>query len=176
LNSEPEAERIESTLRERVWRHVSRDASGAIYGTIITASTIAALTHGVDRLLEVDIVVAVTLALYAVAHAYCHVLGGREGAHPSVRAFGRELVEESTMATACVLPLLVMVVAGLLGAGVATAVWWGLWMAVAMLFFWGFVAARKVQAGRSAQILSAAGFGLVGFTIVALRVATSHRP
>jgi hypothetical protein len=158
-----------------VWRHVSRDASGAIYGTIITASTIAAVSHGVGRLVEVDIVVAVTLGLYAVAHAYCHVLGGEEGGHPSVRAFSHELVEESTMATACVLPLLVMVVAGVLGAGIATAVWWGLWVAVAMLFFWGFVAARKVHTSVQAQALSAAGFGLVGVTIVALRVATSHQ-
>ena len=162
------------TWRDKAWSHVSRDASGAIYGTIITASTIAGLTHGISRLWQIDIVVAVTLGLYALAHAYCHVLGSGEGRDPSMRAFGRELLAESTMATACVVPLVVMALAGVLGAEVATAASWGLWVAAAMLFFWGFVAGRRVHTSVVAQVLTAAGFGMAGVIIVVLRVATSH--
>jgi positive regulator of sigma E activity len=148
------------------------DASGAIYGTIITASTIVGVTEGVHELWRIAITVVGTLALYSIAHAYARVLGGPVA--PSLRTFGRELAVESPMLSACVLPLLVMVVASLLGADLELAGAIALWSAAAMLFIWGFLAAQKASPGVVPQLVSGATFGLVGLGIVALRVVTSH--
>lgn len=151
-----------------------RDASAAIYGTIITASTMVGVAEGVHDLWRIAATVVVTLAVYALAHAYCKVLGGPGDDPPSWAAFARELGAESPMLTACVLPLVVLVAVSLLGVGLDVDVVAALLSAVAMLFVWGLVAARRVRRGRLPQLLSAAAFGLLGLAIVALRTATAH--
>ena len=153
---------------------IARDASGAIYGTLITASTMVGAAEGVHDLWEIAATVLVTLTVYTVAHAYAEVLGAPDGRVPSWAAVVHELAVESTMLTACVLPLAVMVGASLLGASLDEAVTAGACSAVAMLFVWGPVAARKVHAGAITQLVSAVAFGLLGLAIVALKVTTSH--
>jgi len=152
----------------------ARDPAGAIYGTIITASTIVAAAEGVRHLWQIAATVAVTLLLYCIAHAYSRVLASSEGRVPSASAFAHELAVESTLLTACVLPLAVMVGAGLLGADDELAISIAVWLAVAMLFAWGLAAGRRVRSGAGVQLLSAAALGLIGVAIVALRILTGH--
>jgi hypothetical protein len=154
--------------------NLAHDPAGAIYGTIITASTIVAAAEGVHDLVEIVGTVATTLGLYAVAHTYSRVLGGPEGGTPSWRVFVQEFATESAMLTACVVPLAVIVVASVLGAGLDLATSLAVWSAVAMLFLWGLVAARKAHRHVGLQFLSAAALGLVGVAIVFLRVLTGH--
>ncbi|HSR22110.1 MAG TPA: hypothetical protein VLW53_01055, partial [Candidatus Eisenbacteria bacterium] len=153
---------------------LERGASGAIYGTIITASTMVGVAEGVHHPRQIAVTVAVTLVLYAIAHAYSNVLGSPGGRAPSWGAFARELASEGPMLTACLLPLVVMAVLSLLGAGLDLAVEVALLSAVVTLFAWGLVAARRAHSGAVPQLLSAAAFGLVGLGIVGLRVATGH--
>lgn len=133
-----------------------------------------AVAEGVHRPRQIAVTVAVTLLLYAIAHAYSEVLGGPGGRAPSWGAFAHELASEGPMMTACVVPLVVMAILSLLGAGLDLAVEVALLSAVATLFVWGLVAARKVHRGTVPQLFSAAAFGLVGLAIVGLRVATGH--
>jgi hypothetical protein len=153
---------------------LERDASGAIYGTIVTASTVVGVAEGVHHLRQIVVTVAATLALYAVAHAYSKVLGTSGRRIPSWSAFAHEFAVESPMLTACVLPLAAMVIAYLLGASLDLAADVALWSAVVMLFVWGLVAARKVHGDIALQLVSAAAYGFVGLGLVVLRAATGH--
>lgn len=154
--------------------NLAPDPAGAIYGTIITASTIVAAAEGVHHLGEIVATVATTLGLYALAHAYSRVVGSPVSGTPSWRAFLQEFAAESALLTACVLPLATMVIASLLGASLDLATSIAVWSAVAMLFIWGLVAARKAHRHIGLQFLSAVTLGLVGMAIVVLRVVTSH--
>ncbi|HXM56494.1 MAG TPA: hypothetical protein VOB72_13955 [Candidatus Dormibacteraeota bacterium] len=158
------------------WRNrlgLERDASSAIYGTIITASTMVGVAEGVHDLGPIVATVVVTLVVYALAHAYCKVLGGPADV-PSWGAFARELGAESPMLSACVLPLLVLVAFSLLGSSLNVAVMAALLSAVGMLFLWGIVAARRARQGALPQLLSATVLGLLGLAIVVLRTTTAH--
>jgi hypothetical protein len=119
----------------------TRDASGVIYGTLVTAGTILGASEGAHDVLEVALTVIATVALYWIAHAYAEVVGNADVVAPSLRVAARELAVESRMVGACVLPLAILLVADLLGSGFAAATTIGLWSTVGLLFIWGLLAA-----------------------------------
>jgi hypothetical protein len=151
-----------------------RDASGMIYGTVITAATMVGAAEGSHDEGEIAATVAVTLLVYWIAHAYAVVLGGAHGASLSWKAAGRELAAESPMLAACFLPLAALIVASALGASFSLATSIAVWFAVALLFVWGLQAARRVHASLLPRVVSAGVFGLLGLGIVALRSMFVH--
>src|SRR5579859_1701414 len=85
--------------------------SGTIYGTIVAASTILAAAEGTHDVAEIALTVVATLLLYWVAHAYAEVLGGAHSDVPFWLATRDELAAESSMMSACVLPLAALLLA-----------------------------------------------------------------
>src|ERR1700694_2744248 len=94
----------------------TRDASGVIYGTIVTESTMVAAAEGTHHVLEVAVTVVVTLFLYWIAHAYAEVLGNSQVHVLSWTETWRELFAEWRMLAACVVPLAVLLIVTGLGA------------------------------------------------------------
>jgi hypothetical protein len=151
-----------------------RDASGSIYGTIITAATIVGVAEGTHNVLDEAITVVATLVLYWIAHSYAQLLGRPRGGTPSWTAAWHELAAEWQMVAVCVLPLAGLLVAGLLGASFSLATSIALWLSVGLLFLWGLLAARRAGQGAGAQLLSSAVFAVLGIAIVVLKSLLVH--
>jgi hypothetical protein len=152
----------------------ARHAAGGIYGTIVTAATIAAASEGPTSVGEIVLTVTVTLTLYWVAHAYANVIAAAHGETRLWNTAMHELAAESAMVTACFLPLAILVVASLLGADVDLSTSLAGVFATGLLLVWGFLAARRAHRGTGQQVLSGILFGLLGLVIVALKTAINH--
>jgi hypothetical protein len=148
----------------------TRDASGVIYGTIVTASTIAAAAEGTESVLEVAAGVVVTLLLYWFAHAYAEVLGNSQTRVLSWGETRRELFAEWRMVGACVVPLAVLLALAGLGAGFQTATTMALWSSAGLLFLWGLLAAQRARASMTLAVVSGLIYTAIGIAIVALKL------
>jgi hypothetical protein len=151
-----------------------RHASGAIYGTLVTAGTILAASEGAQDVVEVGITVVVTLALYWIAHAYAEVLGNAAAVAPSWKVATRELAVESPMVAACIIPLIVLIATDILGATFELAVTIGLCTTVGLLFVWGILAARRAELSRGWAVISGVVYTLLGAAIVVLKLVLLH--
>lgn len=152
----------------------ARHAQGGIYGTIVTAATIASESELPTSVGQIVLAVTLTLTLYWIAHAYAGVVASAHGQRHLWTTAVRELAAESAMLTACLLPLAIMVVASLLGAGLELATSIAVWFAAGLLLIWGFLAARRAKRRAGQQFLSGAVFGLLGMVIVGLKSASHH--
>lgn len=159
-----------------LFRHFdpTRDASSAIFGTIITAVTIITESDGATGVDDVVLAVAVTLTLYWIAHSYALVLGRPDARNSFWTSAARELGAEWPMVTACFLPLVVMVGFDVLGAGLDVSATIAVWFATGLLVVWGYLAARRAQASGGLRILSAAVFGVLGIVIIGLKSLLRH--
>jgi hypothetical protein len=152
----------------------TRDASGVIYGTIVTGSTIAAAAEGTESVLEVAASVVGTLLLYWFAHAYAEVLGNSQTRVLSWAETGRELAAEWRMVGACVVPLAVLLAFAGLGVGFQAATTIALWSSAGLLFLWGLLAAQRARASTTLAIVSGLIYTAIGIAIVVLKVVLVH--
>jgi hypothetical protein len=162
-------------LRAIIGRIVpARDASGAIYGTLVTAGTILGASEGANDVIEVSITVVVTLTLYWIAHSYAEVMGNADRVTPSWRAAIRQLTLESRMVAACVVPLAVLIAADLLGVSFELAITIGLCTTVGLLFLWGVLASQRADLSRGWAVVSGLLYTLLGAAIVAVKLVLVH--
>lgn len=152
----------------------TRDASGVIYGTIVTGSTMVAAAEGTQHVLEVAATVVVTLFVYWIAHAYAEVLGSSQVRVLSWTETRRELFAEWRMPAACVVPLAVLLVASGLGASFDLATTTALWATAGLLFLWGLLAAQRARVSTGLAILSGLVYTALGVAIVALKLVLVH--
>jgi hypothetical protein len=152
----------------------TRDASGVIYGTIVTGSTMVAASEGTHDVLEVAVTVIVTLFLYWIARAYAEVLGRSQVRALSWTETRRELFAEWRMLAACVVPLAVLLVVTMLGASFAVATTAGAWSTSGLLFLWGLLAAQRAEVSTGLAVLSGLVYTAVGVAIVVLKLALVH--
>lgn len=140
--------------------NVSAHGWGVIYGTVITAATVVAASYDFHNVLLIAAMVVFNLLL-AIPLLY--------GGMPSLAAIRRLQAGEGWMVGACVVPLLALAAAGVLGAGIRLAASVAVWFAVAQLFGSGMLAARQrnlpIRAGVSTGLISASPC----FLIVALK-------
>jgi hypothetical protein len=176
LSAAPAAVYLARVLRAIIAGIVpGRHASGAIYGTLVTAGTILAASEGAQDVVEVGITVVVTLALYWIAHSYAEVLGNADAVAPSWKVATRELAIESPMVAACIIPLIVLLAADLLlGATFELAVTIGLCTTVGLLFVWGILAARRAELSRGWAVISGLVYTFLGVAIVVLKLVLLH--
>ncbi|MEV7775005.1 hypothetical protein [Kitasatospora sp. NPDC086791] len=150
------------------------DYAGAVYGSMLAASVIAAssLNEPHPRL-SLILLLVVTGLVFWVAHVYAHVAGQREVGRPvdwrQVREVGRH---EWPLVEASALPALAVLVSPWIGVG--ENAWLALGVAVAQQVTWATVGARR--AGASARQAAAEGAVnlVLGLVIVAAKVAVGH--
>lgn len=143
-------------------------APAAIYGTIISASYLAAASE--DKIVQVILGVFFTLLVYWLAERWSEVIGGHIQGEPFDWAQARATFKRGwPMVQASYGPLLVLVVAKLLGADVEDAVTLALIAAILVLIALGTLAARRAQLPLVGIVLSAVFNGLLGVGLIALK-------
>lgn len=153
-------------------RRAHRNPAGAVYGTVVAGSVIAAESASEVHLPRLTVTVLATLALYWLAHTYAEIVDLR--ITRARRPLGHELREvvrdESAIVAASFSPLSVVLVARALGLSERTAVQVGLCSVVLELAGWALLAGRRSRLRR----LELGGHVLVstvfGCALVALEV------
>ncbi|MFD7418047.1 hypothetical protein ACFVZ3_30895 [Kitasatospora purpeofusca] len=150
------------------------DYSGAVYGSMLAASVIAAssLQEPHPRLALILLLVVTGLTFWA-AHVYAHIAGQREAGKDvtfrQVRRVGRH---EWPIVEAAALPALAVLVSPWLGTG--ENAWLALAVAICQQVAWATLGAHRAGA-RPRQVVAEGAVNLVlGLVIVAAKVAVGH--
>jgi hypothetical protein len=148
----------------------ARAAPAAIYGTIVSASVTAAAGEG-GSLLAVCISVLVTVLVYWAAELYSDFLAERMS-KPGTRSWSRlraQVANRWPMVQASYVPLAVLIVAGFAGASVSLAVSIALGVTTFVLFWLGWVAARRSGSTGLGLLLSALLAACFGLALIVLK-------
>ncbi|MFB7671265.1 hypothetical protein ACFC26_07585 [Kitasatospora purpeofusca] len=150
------------------------DYAGAVYGSMLAASVIAASsTQEAHPRLSLILLLVITGLVFWAAHVYAHVAGQREAGKDvtfrQVRRVGRH---EWPIVEAAALPALAVLVSPWLGAG--ENAWLALTVAICQQVAWATLGAHRAGA-RPRQVVAEGAVNLVlGLVIVAAKVAVGH--
>lgn len=119
-----------------------REQAAAIYGTIVSASVMAAAPQ--TSIVAVIVAVLVTVLVYWIAERYAELLAAYTHGHRLTRAdVTHSLREGLPMIQASYAPLVVLVAAALLGAETSTALTIAMAFTAGWLFLMGWAAGRR---------------------------------
>ena len=143
--------------------------AAGIYGVIVSAAVMAA-THA-PTAAAVVAAALVTLCIYWAAERYALIVAERihEGHRPSWRLVWRRMTSGWEIVTASVLPLLVLVLARLLGAELRTAVLCGLACSTVVLCAAGWHVGRGGRLTTTERLVSGAVAGIFGVGLILLK-------
>lgn len=150
------------------------DYAGAVYGSLLAASVIAATNvHEEHPRLSLIVLLLVTGIVFWMAHVYAHLAGEREVGRAvswgEVRRVGRH---EWSIVEAAALPALAVLVSPWLGAG--ENAWLAIGVAVAQQVVWATLGARRAGASNRQVAAEAAVNLALGLLIVVAKVAVGH--
>jgi hypothetical protein len=156
-------------------RDLGRRRASAIYGTIITASVLAA-GGNVLSTAALEATVLVTLIVYWLAEQYAELIGEHthSGHLPRARQVGHSLGNSWPMVSSSFLPLVVLLSTRVLGASEFIAAEVALATAVGLLIVHGHAMGRAagLRGFRLAVVTSGAGF--LALLLVALKALIQH--
>ncbi len=156
-------------------RDLGRRRAANIYGTIITASVLAA-GGNVLSTAALEATVLVTLVTYWLAEQYAELIGEhtRAGQLPHLGQVGHSLRTSWPMVSASFLPLVVLLLARLCGASAFVAAEVALVVAVGLLIVHGNAMGRAagLTGIRLAAVTSTAG--VLALLLVALKALIQH--
>jgi len=148
-------------------RHVhARAAPELLYGAVVTGSVLAVSAAHAETADRVAIGAAGVALIYWLAHVYVDAIGGRfaDAEHTMNQRLVEALRTNTGVLVGSIPPILVFVLARLVGFDVVTASFVALWFTVVLLAAAGAYAASRAGARGWALALetaTAAGFGLV---------------
>lgn len=150
------------------------DYAGAVYGSLLAASVIAASDlHEAHVRLTMIVLLLVTGLVFWMAHVYAHISGEREAGHSvtwqEVRRVG---THEWPIVEAAALPSLAVLVSPWLGLG--TNAWLALGVAVGQQVTWATLGAHRAGASRGQVVAEGAVNLALGLIIVVAKVAVGH--
>jgi hypothetical protein len=150
------------------WIEPEENPAGVVYGTILGGALLAAESTRHENLAEAVGATALTLVLYWAAHTYARMLGDRmeSGQAWSPRQILGVAGREAALLKGAALPLIVLVVAALIGAGTADAVLAALVAAGLLLVVLEAIAGwrarlRGVELGLQVVVTAGLGVGIV---------------
>ncbi|MEV0273543.1 hypothetical protein AB0H43_32640 [Hamadaea sp. NPDC050747] len=147
-----------------------RHQAAAIYGTIISGSVMAAAPQ--DSVLTVVVLVLVTVFVYWLAERYADLLGAYAHGHHLTRADVRHSLSEGLpLIRASYAPLIVLIVAALLGADTPAALTIAMGFTVAWLFLMGFIAGRRRGVTGWPLVIVTGAAGLFGVVLMVLKLS-----
>lgn len=143
----------------------------AIYGLIVSSGVMASAGPGVP-LLGVAVAVLVTVFVYWVAEQYAATLAARlAGRARTGREVRASLREGWPMVEASYAPLLVLLLAWLLGASRTVAILSALIFTTLLLFGFGWMAGRRSGLSGLGLLASALAGGGLGVVMIVLKVS-----
>lgn len=158
--------------RPRLLPHESpRNAPGAIYGLILGASIISAVSADHPRQAGlVEIYVCATALVFYLAHVYSGVIGKWiEGRPPTAATVRAELREESPMLSAQVLPALILLLGALRLIDGQAAITAALVAALTELMLGVIYACVKLRATPAQAAISISTAGFFALVVVLLK-------
>src|SRR3954451_17743603 len=152
--------------------NVGRDeesTAAGIYGVIVSAAVMAA-SHA-ERVVAVAVAVLVTLVIYWSAERYARLVAARihDRRRPTWRQMRRELTHGGQMVSASGIPLVVLLVAGLVGTEVYGAVIAALVASTLLLGLAGWEIGRDGRLSTRERWVSACVAALFGVAMVLLK-------
>ena len=149
---------------------VTEEATAAgVYGVIVSASVMTA-SHATTAV-AVDAAVLVTLIIYWSAERFARVVAGRihSGQRPDRQELLRELTTGWEIVTASMLPLVVLVVARLVGRPLDQAILAALVCCTLLLCLAGWEMGRHGQLSRLERLTVTAVAGSFGVVLIVLK-------
>lgn len=156
------------------WLVPEDNPTGVIYGTMTAGALLVAESTRRETILEVAVATAVALTLYWLVHAYASALGERvehAGHGWTARRLGAVAVHELAMLKGAAIPLVVLVGAGAVGAGVGDATTAAVAAAVFLLVILETVAGLHSGVGTVALVVQIVVSSLIGVGVLALKIA-----
>jgi positive regulator of sigma E activity len=156
-------------LRVRITRDNEEATASGIYGLIVGAAVLVA-SHAKTAAAAV-VVEVVTLTIYWAAERYARIVAERihEGHRPTWHTVRRQLTTGWEIVTASVLPLLVLVVARLVGTRLVTAEILSLICTTILLCVGGWRMGAAGRLTRWERVASTTVAGMFGVALVALK-------
>ncbi len=151
-------------------RPAGRRRAVGIYGTIVTAAVLAAAGDDLHTL-ELALSIVITLLVYWVAEEYAEILGEHlaGGRLPTWRYARAALAATWPMVGASFVPLLLLVLAWLLGASSSVAANYGLAAAIAELMIYAWAAGRAAELQRRQQLVLGSAAAVLGLLMIVLK-------
>lgn len=161
-----------SRVSEVALVHRAHRVAGAIYGTILATTVVAASGHEPETIDKAAILVLGTSVVFWLAHVYSLALAGRVVARRPLR---RDEMVSLAVAEWPMLqsswPILLALMLGVTGiVSRATAVDLAMAVGIGALFTYGFVIGRQEHLGWPRVLLSSAISGAFGLAILGLKV------
>lgn len=168
-----------SAAHEDAFRQIDepgRRRAAGIYGTVIAAAVLASAGSRFTTSLQVGVAVVATLVVYWLAEQYsilvgAHAQGGRFPRWPEVRS---TLAASWPMVTASYLPVLALFLADLFGAKASLAAYVALYVAVALLVYHCYVAARASSFRGWALVAMTLAGAVLGGVMIVLKALIKH--
>jgi hypothetical protein len=147
-----------------------RRRAAGIYGAIITAATLAAVGDSLNTL-GLTLAVLITLVVYWLAEEYAELLGEQvEGGVLPTRAYVRDALAATwPMVSASFIPLVVLIIARLLGASTFSAANAAIGAAIVLLTVHGWVAARSARLSGRRLVIATSIATSLGLIMVILK-------
>jgi hypothetical protein len=152
-------------------QRVAANVAGMVYGTIVVGAVLAAEAAQRETYAETIGGVVLAVLLYTLAHAYARSATQRlRDKRPlTVTSVRDALVSELAILAGAALPLLALILSGIAGAKLSTALAAGLWTSVALIVLIEFAAGFRAGArGRELATQTAVGV-VLGLLVVAMR-------
>ena len=152
--------------------HKARRFAGAIYGTILATSVLAAAGGDTDALTGTFVIVLVTSMVFWLAHVYSLCLGARM---LMTRALRRDEIREIAAGEWPMLqssfPILVVLLLGVLGViQKSTASYLAMFVGIGALFVYGIMACRGENLPWTRKVLNTLVIMTFGVAILALKI------
>ena len=151
-----------------------RGGEGVITGTVVCAAVIASTAGHSTTTRELVTAIVGTVLIYWLAHLHARTISAAvaNNQHP-LAAFRESLSHTWFIAAASLLPVVILLLAEVLGADLRTAAWVSLWCTVGLLAVYSYVAGRRGGLGTGGSLACACAGGALGL-LVALLKATLH--
>jgi hypothetical protein len=151
------------------WGSNEESTAAGIYGVIVSSAVMA--TSHANGAVVVAASALITLVVYWAAERYARLVAERihDGRRPTWGQFRRQLTQGWEFVTASFLPLVVMILTRLLGAGVSAAVLAGLICSTVLLCAAGWAVGRHGHLSTGERLVSAIVAGLFGAGMIAMK-------
>jgi hypothetical protein len=158
--------------RALAWIEPEHNPARVVYGVLVTGAVLAAESSVDETILQAVASVAITVALLWVSHAYSYAVGNRmtSGERWTSRTAVEAGVHEWPLIRGSLVPLVVLLLAGVAGASTATALLAAMMSAVALLVLFELVAGLRSHLPTGALLIQTAIGGVMGLGIVVLKV------
>jgi hypothetical protein len=157
-------------MRVRLTQETAEGTAAGVYGVIVSSAVL--VTAHAETAVATDLIVLVTLAVYWAAERYARIVAERihEGHRPNRQAIRAQLTSGWEIISASLLPLLVLLLVSLLGAGLNAAALAALACSTGLLCLAGWRMGADGRLTLGERVASTLVAGAFGAAMVALKV------